>query len=335
MSYKPLRKSSKQMPLIGRGARIAKNVIKSPIYVEENRQDIKKIYKKFDGIAEDLARNGADIRSLSLRIDEISQRLETMIQKQDTIQKQLVMIDKMGHQQNGLNRTAKQTSDNNTGLFANDHLLDIFYTRFEDRFKNTAETKKLHKLYEKLFTDAKVDFNKFPVLDVGCGRGEFLEYMRELKINALGVDINTDMVERAKEQKLKVVQGDALDYLQNIEVRSLGAVTGFHLVEHIPFQALLKLLSATYISLATDGFALFETPNPENILVATNSFYFDPSHLNPLPPELLSFALEVTGFKNISIIRSYPVKIKNDKALETEVFKRFYGPRNYAVIGYK
>lgn len=298
-------------------------------YQKENQQ-------KFEQIAVDIARNGGDIRSLSQRIDKLTERLENIIKTQDTFQKQLYSLERSNEPSQNHHVEEAGAKKNSEKLFADNHLLDEFYTRFEDRFKDTAETKKLHKLYEKLFVNnTDIDFSKHPVVDVGCGRGEFLEYMRELKINSLGVDINTDMVKRAKDRGFKVEQGDAIKYLKDADARSLGAVTGFHIVEHIPFEALLELLSAAYSSLAPGGFALFETPNPENILVSTNTFYFDPSHLRPLPPELLLFAFEVTGFKDTEIIRSYPLKNTNETNLDDEIFKRFYGPRNYAVIGYK
>ena len=338
MSNGSHKKNIATLPIIGTGAQFIKSIIKLPKHTNENSHKLAVVDGKFDEIAQHIARNGQDVRSVSLRIDELNERFETMIQNQDNIQKQLVAFSKSKiqnpqHDKSKNNQDKSNTRDSD--LFANDHLLDVFYTRFEDRFKDTAETKKLHKQYQQLFTDAKVNFKKFPVLDIGCGRGEFLEYMRELKINAHGVDINTDMVERANNAGLKVVQGDALDYLEESKARSIGAITGFHIVEHITFQMLLKMLSSAYSSLAPGGFALFETPNPENIIVATNSFYFDPSHLKPIPPGLLAFALEVTGFKQVEIIRSYPVKTVNDEGLNPEVFERFYGPRNYAVVGYK
>lgn len=321
----------KKIPGVGHGARTVKHVIKRA--ARDDRIDL--LADRQASVEQTTYQNGVDIRSLSIRIDKLNEHLETLMYNQDDIRKQLSEIKKSPKPRTRQLQASRSTPTNSVELFANNHLLDVFYTRFEDRFKDTKETKRLYKQYKDQFLKSKVDFKKYPVLDIGCGRGEFLEYMKEIGINAIGVDINTDMVERANKRGFSVAQGDAETYLEGVPVRSLGAITGFHLVEHIPFQNLLGIFTAAHTALVPGGFVLFETPNPENILVATNSFYFDPSHLKPIPPGLLAFALEVCGFKDIEIIRSYPVPAKNKDSVDSEVLKHFYGPRNYAVIGYK
>ncbi len=115
------------------------------------------------------------------------------------------------------------------------------------------------------------------------------------------------MVERANKKGLVAWQHDALDFLEGQKPQSYGAVTGFHIVEHIPFPALLRLFTSTHRALVPDGFVVFETPNPENIIVGSCAFYMDPSHLNPIPPDLLAFALETCGFHKIEIRRMHAV----------------------------
>ena len=143
------------------------------------------------------------------------------------------------------------------------------------------------------------------------------------------------MVERSKQKSLQAVQGDALAYLQAAESQSYGAVTGFHIVEHIPFNTLLRIFKAAHRALVKDGFVIFETPNPENLIVGSTIFYMDPSHLHPLPPVLLAFALETCGFKNIEIKRLHPDADKKTDGLDEEVANLLFGPRDYAVIAYK
>lgn len=326
MKAHPIKQHLVQIPLLGYGLRVVNDVLRSPLHRDE-------ALKKNEELFRATLDNQHNLVAVTSSLEHLEERMKVLLKNQDSLQKQFTLLEK--HDQLVANSTSGANNATRSELFAEDHLLDLFYTDFEDRFKNSEETARLLKIYEKDFTKSELNFKKYPVVDIGCGRGEFLEYMKKLKINALGVDINTDMVERAKKIGLNVTQGDALSYLQGVEPQSLGAVTGFHIVEHIPFQALLRIFSAAYTSLVTDGFVLFETPNPENIAVATNSFYFDPSHLKPLPPELLAFALEVTGFRNVEIRRSYPVKTDNDEGLNADLFRMLYGPRNYAVIGYK
>lgn len=104
------------------------------------------------------------------------------------------------------------------------------------------------------------------------------------------------MVKRAQEAGLTAIQSDALSYLRTQGTSSLAAITGFHIVEHIPFDALMAIFEESYRTIAHEGFVLFETPNPHNLAVGACNFYMDPSHIHPIPPELLAFALKTVGF---------------------------------------
>jgi SAM-dependent methyltransferase len=174
-------------------------------------------------------------------------------------------------------------------------------------------------------------------LDIGSGRGEFLQLLKTNKVRAVGLDINYDMVKRSKDKSLEAVQDDALTHLLAAKSQSYGAITGFHIVEHIPFNNLMRIFISAHRALVSNGFVIFETPNPENIIVASSGFYTDPTHLNPLPPDLLAFALKSCGFREVEILRLHPVDAEPGKiaALPEELRFRFYGPRDYAVIGYK
>lgn len=226
------------------------------------------------------------------------------------------------------------------GLLAEDHSHDDFYLRFEDTFRGTEpEIKERQKVYLPYFHKLKVDFKKYPVLDIGCGRGEMLDLLRDEKISAIGLDLNESMVARCNDLGLKAVQADAFEYLASLKPGSLGAVTGFHIAEHIPFGQLLKLFEACNRALVPGGMAIFETPNPENIDVGSYTFYYDPSHLHPLAPPVLSFALETRGF-DVSVLRLHPKKDEKElvaikDANVAEVVRRFNAARDFAVIGYK
>ncbi len=263
------------------------------------------------------------------------EKLESLLKNQDRFNKELALVERSSEL---AKKASKSSSTKDKELFADDHLLDVFYTEFEDRFRGT-ESIILKRLEEYLddFKNAKVDFNKYPVVDIGSGRGEFLQLLNANSINAKGLDINIDMVERSKQKGLEAEQGDALEYLQAVDSQTLGAITGFHIVEHIPFNVLLRIFKSCHQALVDDGFVLFETPNPENMIVGSCAFYMDPSHLHPLPPDLLAFALETAGFRNVQIRRIHPVEHdeKDDLSLPPEFINRFYGPRDYVVLGYK
>jgi O-antigen chain-terminating methyltransferase len=219
------------------------------------------------------------------------------------------------------------------------HLLDAFYVAFEDQFRGSREEiiDRL-KIYLPLIEEAKVGTQDSPILDVGCGRGEWLELLRESGYTARGMDINRIMVDQCRARGLEVVEEDVISYLKSLPDASLGVVTGFHVIEHLSFAVLMKLLNETVRVLKGGGLVIFETPNPQNVLVGSNNFYLDPTHRNPLPSPLVKFLLEHGGFYPVEIINlnSYEDSFRVSGAEIAPVFNNyFYGPQDYAVIGYK
>jgi O-antigen chain-terminating methyltransferase len=219
------------------------------------------------------------------------------------------------------------------------HLLDAFYVAFEDRFRGKREeiTGKL-KVYLPIIAEAKIGTPDSPILDVGCGRGEWLELMLENGYAVKGIDINRVMVEQCKAKGFEVIEADVIAYLQSLPDTSLGAVTGFHIIEHLQFPLLLKLFSEVVRVLQPNGLAIFETPNPQNLLVGACDFYSDPTHHHPLYPETIQFLLSYQGLFNVQLLYLNSVEISSfDKQdLESQTLhKWFFGPRDYAVVGYK
>jgi len=177
-----------------------------------------------------------------------------------------------------------------------------------------------------------------PVLDLGCGRGEWLELLRQEGIPARGVDWNRLMVAECLERHLEAEQAEALEYLARTPDGSLGAVTVLRLVERLPLPQLVRLLDEVARVLRLGGTAIFETPNPENILVASRDFYRDPGRLHPIPAETLRFLVESRGFGSAEVLFLNPggesERVPEDgQSAVTRRFNRyFYGPREYAVV---
>ncbi len=217
-----------------------------------------------------------------------------------------------------------------------EHQLDNLYLMLEDKLRGSREEirSKLTKYLPYLNAASR------PVLDIGCGRGEWLELLREHGIEAQGVDLNRTFVSLCGDLGLNVVLDDAIENLRARANASLGAVTGFHIVEHLPWAKLVELLDETVRVLKPGGIAIFETPNPENVLVGSRNFYLDPTHRNPLPSMLLEFLLDARGFSQVEILPLHPcpasVRVPDDGSTVTTRFNQyFYGPQDYAVVGRK
>jgi SAM-dependent methyltransferase len=225
-----------------------------------------------------------------------------------------------------------------------DDVLDAAgYLEFERRFRGSRES----------ILDRQRDVVGFvrdliggdaAVLDLGCGRGEWLEILREESIPAMGVDSNTDMVASAVEHGLDVRHGDLIEYLEAVGEGSLGAVTGFHVAEHLPLPVLRRLLDAAFTALRPGGVVMLETPNPTNLGVGSASFYLDPTHLRPIHPLFFQFLVEHMGFENIEVHGLHPVTpslvlpdggetMTAEGRVLQAVSEAVFGAQDYVVVG--
>jgi SAM-dependent methyltransferase len=218
-------------------------------------------------------------------------------------------------------------------------LLESFYFQLEERYRGTREEIKQRLLIYRNDLRAARERTGIngPIIDIGCGRGELLEMVRDDGFHAIGIDTNDTQLEGARRHGVAVVHGDALDYLRTVGDHSVLAVTGVHVVEHIPFTDLVRLMQDVSRVLKPGGVAIFETPNPRNLIVGATTFHLDPTHVRPLPPEVMQILLETVGFDEVaqrplhpSDTLDYMVSHHNlDKRIATLLF----GPQDYAVIG--
>ena len=136
-----------------------------------------------------------------------------------------------------------------------------------------------------------------PLVDLGCGRGEWLAVLRDSKIPALGVDSNTVCATECRENGLAFEQSDLLQFLEARADQSVGAFTMFQVLEHLPFPVLVEVLRNIQRTLVPGGLLIAEVPNAKNLRVASGTFWIDPTHQRPLFPELLLFLATEVGFK--------------------------------------
>jgi SAM-dependent methyltransferase len=222
------------------------------------------------------------------------------------------------------------------------HNLDAFYVALEDEFRGSREDIKdrLSDYLPKL-EEAGIGTQDMPILDVGCGRGEWLELLRERNWQASGVDLNRVLLAMCHERGLPVVEADAIDYLRGLPEASLGAVTAFHLIEHLPLSRLIDFLDAVVRVLKPGGMAILETPNPNNVFVSSRYFYLDPTHHHPIPPALGRFMAEARGLRRVEILELHPwpqahhVDTRTGGEVASRFNECFYGPQDYAIIGRK
>jgi len=217
------------------------------------------------------------------------------------------------------------------------------YVGFEARFRGDPEqvSATLWDRYGELLVQSA------PVVDLGCGRAELLRRLRELGVDARGVDSDPSMVLEARNDGLEVEQADALTWLAEQPDGSLGSIIATHLVEHLQLDDLVRLLELAATRLRPGGVLVAETPNPESLIVLGNSYVMDPTHVRPIHPSLLTFLLEGAGFRDVRLAfyspaEAYHLPLISDPAAPAwvatvnEAFGRLnhvlFGPQDYAAI---
>lgn len=183
-------------------------------------------------------------------------------------------------------------------------MTDNFYHAFEEKYRGSRELiKSRQNAYAPYVELLKVQESELRALDLGCGRGEWLELLEEWGVKAEGVDLDAAMLEACYQMGLSVQKDNALTVLENIPAASLDIVSGFHIAEHLDFPDLVALVKNAFKALKPGGLLILETPNSENINVATSSFYLDPTHRNPIPAQLLKFLFQYAGFDVVREVR--------------------------------
>ena len=177
----------------------------------------------------------------------------------------------------------------------------IDYMDFENQFRGTREhVKKIQEVYLDYF---QVDNTKGRILDIGCGRGEFLELMWENSIPAYGIDLYQPFVDFCRNRGFTVLKEDALTHLSNLDNASLNGIFIAHVMEHLDSVYLRALIEVAYKKLKPNCYLLLETPNPESLL-ALMFFHSDIEHTKPIPFRTLQYFFAKAGFSQINRFHS-------------------------------
>lgn len=318
------------MPIVGGIARWAFNVLELPNLKRYILGRLDHLEHQQEQAAQQLKRLLAD---LEYSRGEQAQQIGWLRQELHRVQRQLSQYGAPVKATEG-KRPIEETEPGGKGL------LDAYYLAFEDSFRGSrSDIRSRLEVYLPYLHRTGVGTADRPVLDIGCGRGEWLELLKDKGLLASGIDLNGVMVELCRERNLDVERADALGYLASLPDGKLGAVTGFHIIEHLPFEHLLALFDETLRVLKPGGIAIFETPNPENLMVGALNFYNDPTHRNPLPPQVVSFMAKQRGFAATEILRLHPcpaeMRVPETSAAADRINQLFYGPQDYAVIATK
>ena len=217
-----------------------------------------------------------------------------------------------------------------------DHLLDQLYASFEDQFRGSRE--EIHRRLQVYVPFLKTAAITGVVLDIGCGRGEWLQLLHAEGIEARGVDRNRVFIEYCLGAGLNVIEEDALTHLRGLADNDLEVVTAFHFVEHVPHEMLIRVVDEVRRVLKPGGLFIVETPNPENFMVGSCNFYTDPTHRNPIPSQTLQFLLESRGLSTVEVLKLRPwdeAKLAGDNELIKRFNEYFYCAPDYGIVARK
>lgn len=224
-----------------------------------------------------------------------------------------------------------------------DSYYSIDYFDFENRFRGSQEhVKDVQRIYLPYFMGCK------NVIDIGCGRGEFVQLLKENGIGVTGVDIYLPYVEYCKMNHLSVSHGDGVEFLK--KQQQVDGIFVGQVVEHISVSQIIELCAVAYEKLTTGSYLIMETPNPKSLAIYTEAFYQDPSHNKPVHPETLKYLVEKRGFSDVQILYTegsrlpYHIpKLSDDNEGREHEFDLamqrvediLYGSQDYAIIAKK
>ncbi|MDP4028808.1 MAG: methyltransferase domain-containing protein [Gallionella sp.] len=296
-----------------------------------------RVYGEMQRVDGEVQRVGGEVQRVDGEVQRVESqqgnRLADLTVAAGSLERRLIKISSAASEQEGKRSLLQEQETGNT-------LPPSFYLLFENHFRGDRESIKSRlRAYLPYLSQMASGRARLQVLDIGCGRGEWLELLSEAGYAASGVDQNEEMAEHCHMRGLVVEHGDALAHLSRLQAESLDVVSAFHVIEHLPLESLVVLFDEVLRVLRPSGMAIFETPNPENLQVGACNFYYDPTHLHPIPPPVAQFLAFQRGFARADILRINPYPDSFRVAEENELARRFndliYGPQDYALLAHK
>jgi SAM-dependent methyltransferase len=180
--------------------------------------------------------------------------------------------------------------------------LGVEYVGFEDLYRGRAED-----IRDRQRDLAERFVGANDVVDIGCGRGEFLDLLRERGVSAVGIDANIEMVEVCRSRGLRAEHADALAYLTGLPDDSVGGLVALQVVEHLQPGYLVRVLAAAHAKMRPDAVLILETINASCWVAFFESYIRDITHVRPLHPDTLKFLVVAAGFERADVHFRSPV----------------------------
>ena len=338
------------LPVVGYVAELTVSIVRLPALMRSQRQlenhfsaqqevIVHYVNERFGEINERFGEQSEDQRNYRNNANLVTVRFAEGLAN---LKKQQADFAGVQHQQvaalfrNQQRTLAKQRFTTNGQPSIPEKAWDELYASFETQFRGDPEILKSDlRPYLSILKEAEVTAD---VLDLGCGRGEWLDLLKENGLKGVGVEANSVLAAEVRSKQLDVVETDAIQYMRGLKNESLEAVTAFHLIEHLELAQLLQLLEEIKRTLKQGGLLILETPNPKNLVVGACNFYSDPTHRRPLFPDTVQFLLNHLGFRRVRIEYLHPVEgspFNNTQAGSKELDTWLFGPRDFAAIAWK
>src|SRR5215475_7293396 len=244
-------------------------------------------------------RNDTAVRALAAQLEELRAALSVVQQAAHNLKREIEKLSANPKSQIPNPKSQSNPQSRPPNPVPNSQFDDLDshkYVGFEDQFRGSPdEIRRRVEEYLPLFANAS------DVVDVGCGRGEFLELLRDRGVRARGIDVNPAMVEVCRGKGLHAEAGDALAYLGGLPDGSLGGLFAAQVVEHLEPRYLMRLLDAAFDKLRPGAPIVLETINPSCWFAFFESYIRDLTHVRPVHPDTLKYLLIATGFQRVEI----------------------------------
>lgn len=301
-----------------------------------------------DNFADKLDKENLRTKELQKKIDELISEYHVLKSKYDSLHTSMTKLrvnERLEDVEKNIRSINNWLGKADQVLFHDDSYSLIDYMDFENYFRGSVDLiKERQSEYLNYFSGCR------HIVDIGCGRGEFLTLLKENNINAEGVEIYKPYVDYCRNAGLKVHLESGIDYLNNVSTGSIDGIYMGQVAEHLSVRDLITTIQLAYEKLVNGSYLIMETPNPMTLAIFTHAFYIDPSHNKPVHPYLLQYLAQKAGFHQVSILflpksklpEEFPLivstGIENLEEVNSGIEKLsdlLYGYQDYAIIAQK